>query len=155
MPSPAGHHRPAIPPPPALFALGGVLGGGLQFFIPWFMLPRSLPWIGIGALMLAILVSLWAILTMSRAGTSVKPGQAATALVENGPFAFSRNPIYLSMVIASLGVALLVNSVWLVLSLIPTLVVISYAVIIPEERHLTREFGHVYLRYQRRVRRWL
>lgn len=143
-----------ILPPPVLFGLNLAIGGGLQRIMPWFMVPGHLIWPGVAAICFGLALSLWAVVTMHQAGTAVDPRRAATRLVEHGPFAFSRNPIYLSMAVASLGVALWVNSYWLLLSLGLTLVILTYGVIKPEEKYLRDAFGEPYLCYQRRVRRW-
>lgn len=152
--APAQGHPILILPPPVLFGLNLAIGGGLQRIVPWFIVPGQLIWLGMAVIGFGLAVSLWAVVTMHRAGTAVDPRHTATRLVEHGPFAFSRNPIYLSMAVASLGVALWVNSYWLLLSLGVTLVILTYGVIKPEEKYLKDSFGEPYLRYQRRVRRW-
>lgn len=148
-------HPQVIAPPPLIFALELAAGGLLQWLYPWPLAPWRLTWEGVGLIALGILNSLWAVLIMRRAGTNLNPERPATALVQSGPFAFSRNPIYLSMALSSGGVALWANSVWLVLSLAATIAVITYGVIIPEERYLTEKFGQTYVSYRARVRRWL
>ena len=75
--------------------------------------------------------------------------------MSSGPYRFSRNPIYLSFAIFSLGVALLVNSGWGLLLLIPAVLSTHYLAILPEERYLGDKFGGEYLAYCARVRRWV
>ena len=76
------------------------------------------------------------------------------SIITNGPYRFSRNPIYLSFTLLQLGLGMWANSAWLVGMLIPTLVLMSYGVIAREERYMARKFGDEYLQYKRAVRRW-
>ena len=92
---------------------------------------------------------------MRRAGTNVNPRDPTTAIVVEGPFRFSRNPLYLSLILAYLGITLLVNALWPLLLLPPLLVVLHWGVIAREERYLEAKFGESYRVYKARVRRWL
>lgn len=68
---------------------------------------------------------------------------------------FTRNPIYLGMVLGLIGLAIAINSLWLLMTLVPFALVIRYGVITREEAYLERKFGDVYRHYRARVRRWL
>jgi protein-S-isoprenylcysteine O-methyltransferase Ste14 len=92
---------------------------------------------------------------LSRAHTPVDPLKPTTALVTEGPFRYSRNPIYLALTLLYLGVALLINALWILLLVVPVLVVICYGVIAREEAYLARKFGDAYRQYTAQVRRWL
>jgi protein-S-isoprenylcysteine O-methyltransferase Ste14 len=74
-----------------------------------------------------------------------------TALVTAGPFRYSRNPIYVALTLLYLGVAFLVNTLWILLLVVPVLVVIRYGVIAREEAYLTRKFGDAYHQYTTQV----
>ena len=76
-------------------------------------------------------------------------------VISTEPYAFSRNPMYLAWTAVVAGVALVVNTVWPVILLLPALVLTHYLDVPREESHLEREFGAEYLRYKARVRRWL
>jgi protein-S-isoprenylcysteine O-methyltransferase Ste14 len=89
------------------------------------------------------------------AGTPVPGNKPATAIVRTGPYRLSRNPIYLAFFALHLGLAILVNSLWLVATLIPTVAIIAGVVVLREERYLTGRFGAEYLKYKASVRRWL
>ena len=89
------------------------------------------------------------------AGTSVVPGEPSTALVVAGPYAFTRNPIYIGFVLAYFGLAIMLTSLWLLLLLIPVLAVLQRGVVEREEAYLERQFGDAYRKYQSRVPRWL
>ena len=92
---------------------------------------------------------------MTRAGSNVPTSLPTTTIVETGPYRFTRNPIYPAMVLGLIGLAIVFNSLWLLLVAVPFALVIRYGVIAREEAYLERKFGDVYRRYRSRVRRWL
>jgi protein-S-isoprenylcysteine O-methyltransferase Ste14 len=100
-------------------------------------------------------VAIWGRNLMIRAGTNVEPYKPTTAIVDKGPFAYSRNPLYLCLLAVYLGIALLSGSGWLLILGVPLLLIMRYGVIAREERYLETKFGETYLAYKRRVRRWL
>ncbi|MGH6833525.1 MAG: methyltransferase family protein, partial [Methyloceanibacter sp.] len=89
------------------------------------------------------------------AGTSVVPGQPSTALVVEGPYRVTRNPIYIGFVLAYFGLAVVLTSVWVLLLLIPVLIILQRGVVKPEEVYLEQQFGETYRKYKARVPRWL
>ena len=92
---------------------------------------------------------------MRRAQTPVDPYSPSTAIVVEGPYRYTRNPLYLALTLFYLALASIVNSVWPLLLLPLVLLVIQRGVIAREERYLEQKFGEQYLRYKSRVRRWL
>ncbi|MDP1911944.1 isoprenylcysteine carboxylmethyltransferase family protein [Brevundimonas sp.] len=90
-----------------------------------------------------------------RRGTAVQPWKPSTALVIEGPYRFSRNPIYVGFAITYVGLAIAMNSWVALLLLLPCLVVVDRFVIQREERYLAAKFGAVYEAYRAQVRRWL
>jgi protein-S-isoprenylcysteine O-methyltransferase Ste14 len=78
-----------------------------------------------------------------------------TALVTEGPFRYSRNPIYVALTLLYVGVALLINALWILLLIVPAVLVLRYGVIAREEAYLARKFGDAYRQYMAQVRRWL
>ena len=111
--------------------------------------------LGIAAVLLAIGLFIWSVRTFRAAGTPVPGNEPTTAIVGTGPYGFSRNPIYLAFSLFQLGVALCVNSAWLLVTLIPAVALMSLVVIPREERCLERRFPSDYLPYKAAVRRWL
>ena len=97
----------------------------------------------------------WAIVTIRKAGTRVETYKPTTAIVVNGPYRFTRNPIYLGMVLGQIGVAVAFDSLWILATLVLFYLVIRYGVIAREEAYLERRFDDLYLGYKSRVRRWL
>ena len=115
------------------------------------------PWRAAGAIFgtAGVALVLWAGTIFTRVGTAIHPLARSSFLVRSGPFRFSRNPIYLGMVLILSGAALALGSAtpWLI---IPGFIwVIARQVVAGEERKLTAEFGAEYLEYCTRVRRWL
>ena len=104
---------------------------------------------------LALALFAWAIVTMTRAGSNVPTSLPSTTIVDTGPYRFTRNPIYLGMMLGLIGLAVALNSLWLLLTLAPFALVIRYGVVAREEAYLERKFGDVYRHYRARVRRWL
>lgn len=113
------------------------------------------PWTG-GALMAAgICLALWAAAAFAGAGTTIVPRERPSALVEAGPFRFSRNPIYVADCVVLAGWCLVIGAfVALPLVLILALV-LDRLFIRPEENLLDAELGAPYRAYRARVRRWL
>ncbi len=97
----------------------------------------------------------WGEVQFKRAGTNVRPDRPTTAIVDTGPYRFSRNPLYLSLLGLYLGITLAVGTWWPLFWLPLVLVTTRYGIIGREERYLTAKFGEAYLDYRRRVRRWI
>jgi protein-S-isoprenylcysteine O-methyltransferase Ste14 len=92
---------------------------------------------------------------MMRARTPIDVRHAPTALVQDGPFARTRNPGYLGLALVYTGIALLAGGRWSLLFLPGVLFAVDRGVIQREEDYLERHFGADYDEYRRRVRRWV
>ena len=90
-----------------------------------------------------------------RHGTNVNPKQPTTVLVTEGVFARTRNPLYVGVSVALGGIALIFALDWLLLLIIPSCVILHFAVVRREELYLERKFGEAYRRYKARVPRYL
>lgn len=142
--------------PPAVFIVSLLLGIIIDYlYSSQFISCYINVWLGIPVLLLGISLHLYSIRTLKKAGTTFHANKAATKLVWNGPYRYSRNPIYLGMVIIYMGISLLINNAWLFLLLIPVFITLHVFVIKPEEAHLHRTFGNKYSDYCREVRRWI
>lgn len=97
----------------------------------------------------------WGLITFGRLRINALPFRAARALALVGPYRFTRNPMYLGLLVAYLGGALVTNWAWPLVFLPFVLLVMNAFVIAREERYLTAAFGADYTDYCRRVRRWL
>jgi len=143
-------------PPPAIYLLFLALAGLLHWL--WHLaLPRNLwtHYFGWGLIDAGVLLMLWAGLLMLWRKTTVNPYGKPARLLEEGPFRFSRNPIYLADSLIYCGIALLWGSLWPWLLLPLVIHVMQRAVIRHEERLLVQLFGEAYRSYCARVRRWL
>ncbi len=97
----------------------------------------------------------WALVTMARHRTALLPGGATTTVIDRGPFARSRNPLYIGMLVGAAGVALVLSSTWALVALPLEGALLHWGAVVPEERYLTAKFGTTYTDYVERVRRWL
>jgi len=145
-----------IAPPPLIYAGPLAVGLLLNLKFPLRFMPRKVAAI-LGVTLIGASVALvsQAFQRMRRAGTNVNPTEPATVLVTEGPFKFTRNPLYLSLTLFYAGVATLVNALWAMLLLPIVLFVVNREVIEREERYLERKFGEQYMKYKRRVWRWI
>ena len=140
-------------PPPAIFAAFFLIGAVLRRF--WNVHLPGGPTVGLPLLVVSVVLGVWAISVMRRARTGIFPHHPATELVRTGPFRFSRNPLYLTMVLGYLSAAFWIDVAAALLLLPGAIAVLHYAVIRREEGYLERRFGEAYLQYRREVRRWL
>lgn len=142
--------------PPLLLAALLVAGWMLRQVQPLPILPLSAAR-PVGGLLTALSCGLfiWAVVTMLRAGTNIPPHLPVKAFVRRGPFAYSRNPIYLSFAIGFAALAALLNTAWFVVMDVLFVSLVTAGVIVREERYLRRKFGTEYAEYAASVRRWL
>ncbi len=142
--------------PPFVY-LAAILGGvGLDLVRPFRWLPAGTgAWLGVPLVLLAIALFFASTRRFKAVGTPVPGNQPTTAIAHSGPYRFSRNPIYLAFSLLTLGIACLLNSAWLLGTLLIAVGVMGFVVIPREERYLTRRFGPEYLDYKAKVRRWL
>jgi protein-S-isoprenylcysteine O-methyltransferase Ste14 len=146
--------------PPAIPLLTVLAGVGLNRLWPidlgfGFPAPERY-WVG-GLIVAGAVLGLgWrSVVQLRRTGQSENPWKPTTEIVERGPFRFTRNPMYLQMVLVCIGIAVAMMNLWiLILTPICAWLLQRFA-ILPEERYLERKFGETYLAYKRRVRRWL
>ena len=96
----------------------------------------------------------WTMLTFWRHRTTVNPYAGASTLCTEGPFRFSRNPIYLGDWLILLGAALWLNTAWPLVFAPLVWALLRYGVIRHEEAHLEAKFGDAYRTYTTQVRRW-
>ena len=142
--------------PPFAYLGAIVLGLVLHWLWPVRVLPGSIS-VPIGIVLVIAAGALFtsAVRTLRKAGTPVPGNRPTTTIVRAGPFAFSRNPIYLAFTLLQLGLAAWVNSLGVLLTLLPALALMALVVIPREERYLEARFPAEYLPYKRAVRRWL
>jgi len=143
--------------PPLLYVGTLLLGLGIHLLRPMHLASWAL-WVRIIGAVLVVAsgaLSRWASGTMRRAGTNVLPNKPTLNIVTDGPFRFSRNPLYVAGALLYLGLTLICNSAWPLVLFVPLLVVLDWGVVRREERYLEAKFGDPYRAYKARVRRWL
>ncbi len=143
-----------VHPPFMLAGLMGVLLLYKAFSLPSPLSKRS-RLIGIPLVGLGLGLGATAVAAQFRAGTTPDPTEPSTALVQSGPYRFTRNPIYLGMALIYSGMALLLNAVG-GLALLPGMIyAFDRGIIHNEETYLEQRFGEEYLDYKKRVHRWI
>ena len=142
--------------PPLVYLAFIAIGSVLEFARQLPFLPHALAApLGILLVVAAVVLFSGSVGKFRAAGTPVPGNKATTVIVRAGPYRFSRNPIYLAFSLLHLGIAIWVNGLWLVATLIAALAVMAYVVIPREEEYLERRFGAEYLDYKKSVRRWV
>lgn len=142
--------------PPLVYL--GAIAIGLAIHALW-PSPVVPPAFGTPAGVVLTLVAVGLFLSATRsfraAGTPVPGNLPATTIVRTGPYRFSRNPIYLAFSLLQLGLTFWINSVGLLIMLIPAHALMSFVVVPREERYLEAKFPANYGAYKASVRRWL
>jgi protein-S-isoprenylcysteine O-methyltransferase Ste14 len=147
---------PGVVPPPALFLAALCFGLAAQYVKPRALLAHVVVGYATGGVLivLGLALSTWVVLQFQRAETPVSPLRPSRQLVVSGPYRFSRNPDYVGQALLYTGIALVLNTIWVLLAELPALLLIRYTVIAREERYLETRFGAEYARYCQCVRRW-
>lgn len=158
--APVSEHSNVVVFPPVIPITAFVLGVASQWMCPVgaavTATGRALLF-DVGAVVFALGAAgfAWMVVTMRRAHTPIHNAATPTALVEGGPFRWTRNPMYLFGSVAYAGLSLLLFEPWSLLLLPVVVVVTHFGVVLREEAFLEQRFGDVYREYKRRVRRWL
>ncbi|MCI0598216.1 MAG: isoprenylcysteine carboxylmethyltransferase family protein [Beijerinckiaceae bacterium] len=141
--------------PPVILAATITFGLVVDFFLPARFLPDVVATpLGLLISFCAITLAILAIREMFAAHTPLDVRKPSTRIVTSGVFRLSRNPIYLGMLLLCIGAALLANSLWVLVLVLPLAFVLQKGAIEPEEAYLERKFGAEYLRYKAKVNRW-
>jgi protein-S-isoprenylcysteine O-methyltransferase Ste14 len=145
-----------IAPPPLIYLAGLAIGFGLDAILPSASLPSSLALpLGIVLLAAGLAFGVWFVTALRGRGTAVDPYKPTTAIVTTGPYRLSRNPGYLGMTLAYMGIAVITGALWALIPLVVVLAIVDRGVIAREERYLERKFGEEYRRYKAQTRRWI
>jgi protein-S-isoprenylcysteine O-methyltransferase Ste14 len=145
-----------VAPPPLIYAV--LFGAGLLLdrlaSLPRVRMP-GLRVVGTGMVLGGFGLSAWGLRSMHKAGTPVFPTEPTTALVRDGPFRYTRNPVCLGLGIAYKGLGFWLGRIGPLVLLPVAMAVIERGVIAREERYLARKFGAAYRTYRSAVPRWL
>lgn len=143
--------------PPAWLLPAGLVAWAMDSWLPLYpwLLP---PWnwaLAVPAWLASLALTGRGARGLASHGTTIYPNGQASALVTDGPYRYSRNPMYLGMALLVLGFALALGSVGALLGVPVFMLAVQWLFILPEERRLEGLFGEAYRGYCRRVRRWL
>ena len=145
-----------IAPPPLIFLTALTASSLLTRIVDRPFLPERFCRVcGLGCIAAGAACAGSAAVAMRRHKTSIDPYEPTAAVVQSGIFARTRNPIYLGMIAAYVGVSLLQRSLLPLVGLTFALPMIERGVIAREERYLERRFGDAYRTYREAVPRWL
>ena len=142
--------------PPAIFMISLAVGLGFDSWWPAAVLPNGLQY-GLGAALIgaSLILSAFVFRSFHQAATGFDTGRATTKLITTGPFRFSRNPMYLAMLAMFAGIAVALDSLWVLGLTLPLFAVVHYGVVRPKERCLEASFGAAWRDYAASVGRWL
>lgn len=142
--------------PPAWMGASILLMVALHYFFPVAqLLEQDQRLLGFIPILLSLLLTGAAAKTLARGGTTISPNGQPSALVNNGIFRFTRNPMYLGMALMLLGAALFFGSATPLLAVLFFMWVVQQRFIVREEQRLEAAFGQDYRNYCQQVRRWL
>ena len=141
--------------PPVLYGVAFLVVLVVRSLWPMPIFPAAYFWPGLTVAVIGIGIAIWGRRTMRAAGTNINPSLPALAIVQSGPFRYSRNPLYLALTLLFLGLTVAVNTWWGIVVLVPLASVMHVGVVLREERYLDQKFGESYRQYRSRVRRYL
>jgi len=127
----------------------------LHFLFPIRNIISSYRLFGFPLIIAGLVINFWADSLFKKNKTTVKPNEIPTRLIVNGPFSFSRHPMYLGFVSLLLGVSVLLGSFSSFISPILMFITLEKKFIPLEEQQMEKVFGNKYREYQKKVRRWI
>lgn len=150
-------HAQVVSFPPLVGLILAVLSISLQIFVPLSITSATTIAIPAGIIILSSGIGLQIIClrVLKKAKTTPLFQKPTSNLLQSGPYARSRNPIYIAVFLQFLGLAFLINTWWLIIALPILYIYLRYGVIAREEQYLEQKFGEEYRRYQSNVPRWL
>lgn len=116
---------------------------------------QSIWYVGVLMVLAALGIVGWAFVTFKNINTTIMPNKAASHLATDGPFRWSRNPIYVADIMVISGIALASGNVWMLITAAIAVFVLEEFAIKREEVHLQTKFGAEWTDYTKRVRRWI
>jgi len=145
-----------IPWPPIILVSAIICGWLVQKIWPMDTLDGTTLWpLGVVMIIAALATDIWAFRTFNHAHTTIMPNKHSDHLVTHGPFAWSRNPIYVGNVVLISGIGLVSGNFWQLIAAATAGILIENLAIKREEKHLELNFADKWQDYSSRVRRWL
>lgn len=152
------NHPGVYVPPPLIYAIVFLFSLLVQRWIPLntsFFKTQTAMIIGLTLLAIGLVFNIPAIVQFVKTKNTIVTAKPATSLQTSGIYRFTRNPMYVSLLLFYTGIAFFIGNWWTVLLLPLLVLVITFYVIRREENYLERSFGDGYIEYKRRVRRWI
>ena len=152
-----GKDHPRVLAPPPFIALVIIFAGGAAGLIKSLhFIDGNARFIAGGVLMaVSLAIGYTAFTKMKRAGTNVDVRKPATKVLTDGIYAYSRNPMYVGLIIFLIAASILLNNLWILIFTPVFIAVMRKGVIEREEQYLEEKFGAEYTDYKKRVRRWI
>lgn len=145
--------------PPLVAVATPALAALLEWLLPLNLLPKVGNAIILQPGLLVLAVAGWLAISgvraFKRGGTNVDPRQPALVLVRDGPYRFTRNPMYLGMVVLQIGLGLAFSLDWAMFLAPAVLLILHFGVVLKEEAYLLELFGDPYRAYLKETQRWL
>jgi protein-S-isoprenylcysteine O-methyltransferase Ste14 len=145
-------------PPPVVFLIALLTGVLLRYaWMPLRFPAARFVSMAVGLVLIgsAIAIAASARTLMVRTGQSPIPWKPTPDLILQGPYRFTRNPMYVGLTLLTIGLGFALDNVWISVLALPSLGVVHYIAVVPEERYLSKKFGEPYRRYLTRVRRYI
>lgn len=145
-------------PPPLVAILSLLLGVAMHYSRPLARMPLSATArIALGVLIFiaGLIPAVWARIHFIRTGQSVIPWKPTPELIFQGPYRYTRNPMYVGLTLMQIGIGIAFDVLWISLLAVITLTIIHVIAVRPEEAYLTQKFGDPYRDYLNRVRRYI
>ncbi len=145
--------------PPFAFFLALVLTFSLRHWLPLNILssfPQSiLLVVGIAIVVAGLWFNIAGVLAFRRGETNINPRKPALTIVQGGPYRFTRNPMYLGIILIVAGLGIAVTTLWGPIMACPLWAILHWGVVLREERYLKAKFGDDYTSLLNRTRRWI
>ena len=143
-------------PPPLVFLIVLLATYGMHYFWPIGIGSVSVfKYIGMAVVVLGIVIIIIASISFKQTETNIEPWKPTTKIITAGIYGYSRNPIYLALCLVQMGMGIFLNSLWVLIGVIITAILLYHIAIIKEELYLETKFGEEYVQYRIKVRRWL
>lgn len=151
--------HPKLLSPSALFLITFIMTMFLAWVYPWhvslFMNSEMIPVTGVVILLTSLTINIFAYKEFKKSFTPHAPFKKPKVLIQKGIFAFSRNPVYLALVLSQFGLGFVFDTVWLLLGSLVLLIVFHYVIVADEEKMLESTFKESYRAYKKQTRRWI
>ena len=141
--------------PPLIFGIFLVLTMLINQFFPLKLEINFSSLLGVIMGIFGIFINMWSMNKFRKYKTSSHVKHQAFRLIDEGPYRYSRNPLYLGTAFMIFGFGLAFDLVWVLIGNSFAIVIIHYFVVLPEENYLIEIFGDKYITYAKKVRRWI